>query len=172
MSRASLSSFCLSRRPRSDAQGVCDEADRPVPEASRDVSRQAPLTHTHTGPIVPNVLHSYRLHTEIKSKAQGHEMLHVCSKIYHTMDAHFFYAHWSETNSRSTSFAQLNKNQNTVNAFVVQWWQKWFALCTTGDFVNKCFLNLNFGVLSQLSIGCAHSQSAVARLHLWVALLH
>lgn len=70
---------CACRRPRSDTQGVCDEADGPVSEARRDVSRQAPLTHicacphTHAPIGTTNMLciHIDSTHAKTKAEAQG-----------------------------------------------------------------------------------------------------
>lgn len=74
---------CPSRRPRSDTQGVCDEADGPVPETCRDDSQQAPLTYAHTGSVVPDrpdwvPVDCTQAQTE--AEAQGRDTPHVRSE--------------------------------------------------------------------------------------------
>lgn len=118
-----LPCVCPSRRPRSDTQGVCDEADGPVPETCRDDSQQAPLTHAHTGPVGPNrhVLGSCRLHTGRNwSQSSGSRRAarvladlphdgHVKAGFLSTLKrTHTPEVHW-------LAFAELNKNQITLN---------------------------------------------------------
>lgn len=97
----SLTSFlrrvCPSRRPGSHTQGVCDEADGPVSEARRDVSRQAPFTHihacqhTHAGPIGSAgmvCVHLDSTRAEMKAESSGF------TKSTHTKMQQIFVVQW------------------------------------------------------------------------------